>query len=206
MKKAVAVLLTCVAMLGLTACGGQKKEGWADADLDFKSASETVTVKKDHAFITYNDVAYYTDYSDGSYEEYSEAFATNRGLEIGMTVEDYAKLYSVKPGYAVWELYSGSNNEYTSFAEYTNQDPSEMYDGTYGNVWLDLGFAKEDGKWRVLRDYEVQNVWFCDADFDDFDEVVVFAVNFDKWGEIQGFSIEHFTYDEVWDTWQGWAD
>lgn len=46
MKKAVAVLLTCVAMLGLTACGGQKKEGWADADLDFKSASETVTVKR----------------------------------------------------------------------------------------------------------------------------------------------------------------
>lgn len=206
MKKAVAVLLICAAMLGLTACGGQKKEGWTDADLDFKSASETVTVKKDHSFITYEGEAYYRDYSDGSAEEYVETFATNRGLEIGMTVEDYAKLYSVKPGYAVWELYSGSSNEYTSFAEYTNQEPSEMYNGTYNNVWLDLGFCKEDGKWRVLKDYEVQNVWFCDADFDDFDEVVVFAVNLNKWGEVQGLSIEHFTYDEDWDAWQGWAD
>ena len=41
MKKAVAVLLTCVTMLGLTACGKASKEGWTDADLDFKPQALT---------------------------------------------------------------------------------------------------------------------------------------------------------------------
>lgn len=206
MKKAVAVLLTCVAMLGLTACGGQKKDGWTDADLDFKAGSDTVTVKVDHSFITYEGYGSYLAYADASQKEYEDSFATSRGLEIGMTMEDYLKLYSVKPGYAVWERFSGENNEYTSFAEFTNQDPGDMYDSTYNNVWLDLGYCKEGGKWRLMKDYEVQDTWFCDADYDDFEEVVVFAVNFNKYGEVQGISLEHFTYDEDWSEWQGWAD
>lgn len=81
-----------------------------------------------------------------------------------------------------------------------------MYDGTNNNVWLDIGFYKDGGKWKVLKDYEVQNVWFCDAELDDYEEVVVFAVNFDKWGQVVGISLEYFDYDEDWVEWQGWAE
>lgn len=205
MKRALAVLLTCTMLLGLTACGnGGSKSKWTDDDLIFQVGSEKVEVENDHAFIVYEDVSYLTDYEDGSYEELDEEYATSRGLELGMTIEDYKELYTVMNGYAVWELYSGDNNEWTSFDEYTNQEPSEMYDGTNNNVWLDIGFYKDGNEWKVLKDYEVQNVWFCDADLDDYEECVVFAVNFDKWGQITGISMEHFSYDDNWVEWQGW--
>lgn len=205
MKRALAVLLTCAMVFGLTACSGTKSQ-WTDADLVFQSGSDKVEVETDYAFIVYEDVSYLTDYSDGSYEEIADEFATARGLELGMTLDDYKKLYKVMKGYAVWELYTGDNNEYTSFEEYNNQTLSEMYNGTNNNVWLDIGFYKEGGNWKPLKDYEVQNVWFCDAEMDDYEEAVVFAVNFDKWGQICGISLEHFTYDEAWAEWQGWVD
>lgn len=205
MKKILAALLTCTMMLGLTACGGSKS-AWTDADLTFKSASgEEVTAKLDYAFITYDEEAYLTDYADGTWEEWYEEFATNRGLELGMSIDDYTKLYNVKNGYAVWECFSGDNNEYTSFEAYTNQDPAKLYD-EYNNVWLDIGYQKVDGKWEVLEDYEVGNVWFCEANLEDYDEVVVFAVNIDTYGQIVGISAEHFTYDEAWVEWQGWIE
>ncbi|MGN0431879.1 MAG: hypothetical protein ACI4EQ_05925 [Lachnospiraceae bacterium] len=203
MKKLVAAVLTCVMAFSLVACGNSKAK-WTDEDLVFVNGSEKQEVKCDHAMIVYSDVSYYTDYADGDYEEFDFEFATNRGLELGMTLDDYKKLYSVKPGYAVWELYSGSQNEYTSFAAYTNQEPDEMYNGTNNNVWLDIGYCKVDGKWKVMEDYEVQNAWFCDADLDEYEEVVVFAVNFDTDGEITGISLEHFTYDDAWVEWQAW--
>ena len=56
-----------------------------------------------------------------------------------------------------------------------------MYDGTYNNAWLDIGFCKENGEWRALRDYEVQDTWFCDANLDDYEEVVVFAPYFGEY-------------------------
>lgn len=206
MKKVLAVVLACTMALGLTACsGGAKKSQWTDEDLVF-TGSDTLEVEKDHAFIVYEDASCLTDYSDGSYEEYAEEYATSRGLELGMTLDDYKKLYTVMNGYAVWELYTGDENEYTSFDEYTNQSLSEMYDGTNNNVWLDIGFYKDGGKWKVLKDYEVQNVWFCDAELDEYEEVVVFAVNFDKWGQVVGISLEYFDYDEDWVEWQGWAE
>ena len=49
----------------------------------------------------------------------------------------------------------------------------------------------------------MQDTWFCDANLDDYEEVVVFAVNLDQWGEIRGLSLEHFTYDDGWVEWQG---
>lgn len=206
MKKALAVILACTMALGLTACaGGIKKSQWTDEDFVF-SGSEKIEVEEGNAFIVYEDTSYLTDYSSGDYEEYAEEFATNRGLELGMTLDDYKKLYTVMNGYAVWELYTGDENEYTSFEEYTNQSLSEMYDGTNNNVWLDIGFYKDGSKWKVLKDYEVQNVWFCDADLEDYEEVVVFAVNFDKWGQIVGISLEHFDYAEGWVEWQGWSE
>lgn len=203
MKRVIAVLLACTMVLGLTACSGSKK--WTDKDLTFKSGSDQIKVEKDNAFIVYEDVSYLTQYSDGSYEEFDTEYVTNRGLKLGMSLEDYKKMYNVVKGYAVWELYSGSENEYTSFAEYNNQSPTDMYDES-NNIWLDIGFCKEGGKWRQLKDVEVQDVWFCDASYSDFEEAVVFAVNFDKWEQVSGISLEHFTYDEGWTEWQGWAD
>lgn len=203
MKRALAILLACTMVLGLTACSGSKK--WTGKDFIFNSGSEQVAVKKDHAFIVYEGISYLTQYSDGSYEEYASEYETNRGLKLGMTLNDYKKLYPVVKGYAVWELYSGSENEYTSFAEYNNQNPSDMYDDS-NNVWLDIGFCKEGNNWRALKDFEIQNVWFCDAEYSEYEEAVVFAVNFDKWGQVVGISLEYFTYDESWTEWQGWPD
>ncbi|MGN1148597.1 MAG: hypothetical protein ACI4TB_09255, partial [Lachnospiraceae bacterium] len=182
------------------------KGDWSDADLIFQSDSDTVEAALGYAFITYDDGSYLTDYSDGYYETYYGDFSTSKGLELGMLIEDYVELYDIKEGFAVWEVYSGDENEYTGFREYTGQSPAEMYDGENNNVWLDIGFCKENGEWKQLMDYEVRDVWFCDADLDDYDECVVFAVNFDSWGEVVGISLEHFAYDENWVEWQDWAD
>lgn len=207
MRKLLAALLTCTMIFGLTACGlGDTTKSWSDEDLSFTSDSEKVEVPQGKAFIVYKDVCYLTSYSDGSYEEYDKEYVSNRGLKLGMTFEEFEKLYKVMNGYAVWEIYTGENNEYTNFDVYTNQDLSEMYDATNNNVWLDLGFYKVDGKWKQLTDVEVQDVWFCDADFDDYEEVVVFGVNFDKFGQVVGISLEHFDYDEEWSAWQGWEE
>ncbi len=177
---------------------------WSDADLSFTDGSSQVTVELNHAFIVYEGESYLTDHSDGSYEEYGE-FMTNRGLAMGMTLDDYMRLYNVTDGYVVWEVYSGESNEYTGFYEYTGQSLEEMHD--MGNtVWLDIGFYKQDGVWNRLMDYEIRDVWFCDADLSDYDEVIVFAVNFDLWGEVTGVSLEYFTYDEDWVVWQDWAE
>lgn len=203
MKKIVAMILTCAMAFSLVACGGNSKADWTAEDMTFTGASDSQEVKVDHAIIVYEDVTYYTSYADGSYEEFAEEFVTSRGLELGMSMDDYKELYNVKPGYAVWELYSGDNNEWTSFAAYSNQDPSEMYD-EYNNAWLDIGYSKVDGKWVQMEDFEVQDTWFCDADMDDFEEVVIFAVNFDDFGKITGISLEHFTYDDAWVEWQAW--
>ena len=182
------------------------KEEFTDADLNFFCGSDSVEVSLNHSFIVYVDGSQIMSYVDAKRETTEDVYATNRGLALGMTLEDYKSLYSVEPGYAAWELFRGENNEYTSFAEYTGQDPADMYDGTYNNAWLDIGFCKENGEWRALRDYEVQDTWFCDANLDDYEEVVVFAVNLDQWGEIRGLSLEHFTYDDGWVEWQGWAN
>ncbi len=177
---------------------------WNDADLTFTDGNSQVTVELNHAFIVYEGESYLTDHSDGSYEEYGE-FMTNRGLAMGMTLDDYMRLYDVTDGYVVWEVYSGDSNEYTGFYEYTGQSPDEMHD--MGNtVWLDIGFYKQDGVWNRLMDYEIRDVWFCDADLSDYDEVIVFAVNFDVWGDVTGISLEYFTYDEDWVVWQDWAE
>lgn len=204
MKKALAVILACTMVLGLTACTGSSKSKWTEDDFVFVG-SEKLEVEEGHALIVYDDATYLTSYEDGSYEQYDEEFATNRGLELDMTIDDFKKLYTVMKGYAVWELYTGDSNEYTSFNEYNNEDPSEMYEEA-NNVWLDIGFCKEDGKWRVLKDEEVRDVWFCDADLDDYGECVVFAINFDKLGEVVGISCEHFDYDKEWVEWQDWAE
>ena len=178
---------------------------FGNGDLVFIGSSDSIQVEKNHAIIVYTDATYYTEYATGDYDEYAEEYMTARGLELGMTLDDYLTLYAVKEGYAAWELYSGSSNEYTSFVAYTGQDPDEMY-YDYNNVWLDIGYCKENGEWRQLEDWEIQDTWFCDADLDDYEEVIVFAVNFNDWNEVKGISLEYFTYDDAWAEWQGWAE
>lgn len=204
MKKLAAVVLTCTMAFGLVACGNSKTN-WTEEDFVFVNGSDKQEVECDYAMTIYSDVSYYVDHTTGDYEEFDFEFATNRGLELGMALKDYKELYSVKSGYAVWELYSGDSNEYTSFEQYTNQEPGEMYD-EFNNVWLDIGYCKVDGKWKLMEDYEVVNTWFCDADLDEYEEVVIFAVNFDTVGRITGLSCEHFTYDDAWVEWQDWAE
>ncbi|MDE6129345.1 MAG: zinc-ribbon domain-containing protein, partial [Lachnospiraceae bacterium] len=180
------------------------QKGFADTDLIFRDGTYELTVELNHALIVRPSGTYYTSYADASYEEYGE-YATDRGLKLGDSLEDYRTLYEVEPGYSAWELYSGENNEYTSFAEYTGQSPADMYNN-YKNVWLDIGFSKENGEWRALTDIEIKETWFCDAPLYDYEEVVIFAVNFDEWGEVIGLSLEHFSYDEGWVEWQAWDD
>lgn len=207
MKKLLAVLLTCSMVFGLTACGlGGGAGQWTDADLSFSTDSDKIEVENGKAFIVYKDSSYLTEHSDGSYEEYQDEYVTSRGLKLGMSLDEVKKLYKILNGYAVWEVYTGESNEYTNFVAYKNQDPEDMYDGTNNNVWIDLGFCKENGKWRELKDVEVQDIWFCDADFNDYEEVVVFGINFDDMGYVNGISLEHFDYDQAWSDYQGWAE
>lgn len=209
MKRVLSILLISTMMLGLTACGLSPKAKWTDEDLTFKSESDEVQVTKDTAIIVYEDYSSTIDYDSVSFEEFDYEYTTNRGLALGMTIDDYKELYTVINGYAIWECFTGDENEYTQFEEYKGQKPSEMYemeDSKYNNVWLDIGFSKKDGKWSQMKDFEVMDTWFCDADLDDFEECVVFAVNFDKWGKVCGISLEHFTYDEGWVEWQGWDE
>lgn len=178
--------------------------GWSDADFVFTSDSESVTVSLGHTFRinTYYEKCYFSDYY-GDYDEYDELFATSRGLEPGMTLQNYIALYDLQPGYAVWERYSGDNGEYTSFMNYTGQSGYEMYDG-YVNVWLDVGYCKENGEWRLMEDTEVRDVWFCDAPLSDYDEVVILSVNVYEDDVIWDISMEHFTYNDAWVIWQDW--
>lgn len=206
MKKILALLLTCVTLAGLTACGSGSASGWTDKDFTFKNGSETLEVEEGNALLVWDTISYLTtDFVDNSYDEYDGGFATNRGLELGMTLSDFKKLYNVKNGYAVWELLSGEDSSYTSFDVYTNQQPSEMY-ADANSVWLDLGYANVNGKWKALTDVEVRDVWFCDADLDDFDEVVILSVNLDSLGEIVGIGMYHIDYNEDWVVWQDWAE
>ena len=181
-------------------------DGFSSDDLYF-TGSDNIYVETDHSIIVYEDVTYYTDYATGDYEEMEEEFTTARGLALGMTMEDYLNMYNVTPGYAAWELFSGDNNEYTSFSPYYDGDTAEDFlSGEYNTVWLDIGFSLEDGYWRQMEDWEIQDTWFCDADLYDYEEVIVFAVCIDDWGTVTGISLEHFTYDEGWVEWQGWAE
>ena len=199
-KKILAALLIMTAAINLTACGSGT--GFSEDDLVLKGP-EDIVVDKDYAVIAYEDTAYFMGLVDDDYEEYEGDYATSRGLELGGQLEDYKKLYGVKNGYAVWELFSGDNNEYTSFDAYSNQSAGEMYDEA-NNVWLDLGWCKEGGKWRAMTDVEVRDTWFCDADYDDFDEIVFLSVNLDEMDEVIGLAIYHVTYDEAWADYQAW--
>lgn len=199
-KKLLAAALAAVMVLGLTACGSNA--GFTEDDLVFKG-DEEITVDKDYAVIVYEDAAYYMGITNDDYEEIAGVFETSRGLGLGMTLDDYKKLYGVKNGYAVWELFSGDNNEYTSFDAYSNQSADEMYEDA-NNVWLDLAWCKEGGKWRAMTDVEVRDTWFCDADYDDFDEIVFLSVNLDDMDEVIGLAIYYVTYDEDWSEYQAW--
>ena len=205
-KKILAAALACMMVFDMTACGGAAK--WTEEDFTFKGAENEITLKEGQEMIVYEDTAYVREYDDGSYEEYAETFATAKGLEIGMELSDYKKLYSVVKGYAIWEIYSGTDGMYTSFAEYNNQDPAEIYDSEdeVTNVWLDLGFYKENGKWVAMEDVEVQDVWFCEADLEDYEECVILSVNIDTDGTVIGLGCNYFTYDEDWVEWQAWEE
>ena len=205
MKRALAVFLAaCTMVLSLSACAGGKSS-WKDEDFTFTKGSETITVAYGQSFITYSSYSAHLSYDGNIWDtELEGEWTSNRGLKLGDTIDDFKKLYTVIKGYAVWELFNGDNNEYTSFQEYNNDSLSDMY-ASNNNVWLDLGFYKEDGQWKVMKDYELQNVWFCDANLSSYGECVVFSVNFDKWGQVVGLSIEHFNYDSNWVEWQNWA-
>ncbi len=213
MKKLVVSLLTLVMVCGLTACGNSK--GWTDEDFIMKNGDDEVEVKKETVWYGFDGASYLDDYAawvdgDADYEEaFDDEYATNRGLEIGMEMEDFCELYDVKPGYAVWEVVSGDNGEWTEFAEYKlDEDIEDVYDEfsdeLYPNVWLDLGYYKDGKKWVAMEDVDVQDVWFCDADDDNFKEVAILSVNFDMEGEVQAISLSHIKYDGTWEEWQGW--
>ena len=205
-KRLLAAALACAMMLGLTACSGLSSSKWTENDLTFKGSEDEITLKEGRELLVYEDVTYVRKYSDGSYDQYDEEYETQRGLKLGMELSDYKKLYNVVKGYAVWEIYSGEDGAYTSFAEYNNEDPDDMYGSDVTNVWLDLGFYMQDGKWVAMQDVEVQNIWFCEENLDDYDECVILSVNLSADGDIIGLGCNHFSYDDEWVEWQAWAE
>jgi hypothetical protein len=181
--------------------------GFFDSDLIFYNGTEQLEVTLKHALRinTYNEESYLLDYT-GDYESYSGLYTTSRGLASGMTIGDYVDLYHFEEGYAVWEVYSGDNGEYTGFVAYNDEpDVGDLYDD-YLNVWLDIGYCREDGEWRALEDWEIKDIWFCDAYLDDYDEVVILSVNINSDNQIDDISFEHFSYDSDWVTWQDWME
>lgn len=133
-KRLMAAVLACAMMLGLTACSGLSSSKWTENDFTFKGSEDEITLKEGRELLVYEDVTYVRKYSDGSYDQYDEEYETQRGLKLGMELSDYKKLYNVVKGYAVWEIYSGDDGMYTSFAEYNNEDPDDMYGSDVTNV------------------------------------------------------------------------
>lgn len=213
MKKIVA-FLAAVMVLGLAACGSEEK-GWTDKDFIVKCGDEEIEIKKEMIFYGFDGICYLDDYAaavdgDEDYEAYYEGeVSTNRGLKPGMDMKEFLELYDVKEEYAVWEIVSGEEGEWTQFAPYdAKQDMDELYDEfsseLYPNAWLDIGFYKDGDKWIALKDVEVQDVWFCESENEDFEEVAILSVNFDDDGEIGGISLSYIKNDSTWETWQGW--
>ena len=115
-KRLMAAVLACAMMLGLTACSGLSSSKLTENDFTFKGSEDEITLKEGRELLVYEDVTYVRKYSDGSYDQYDEGYETQRGLKLGMELSDYKKLYNVVKGYAVWEIYSGDDGMYTSFA------------------------------------------------------------------------------------------
>lgn len=197
-KKLLAALLSTVMVLSLVACGNSKAD-FTDDDLTFKG-SKDITLQRNSGIFIWEDYTVCQDIHSYEYEEYDDDLATFRGLEIGMSLSDYKQQYAIKNGYALWELIDGN---YTSFDSYTNQSISNMYNDAE-NVWLDLGWCKENGKWRVMTDVEFRDTWFCDASLSNFSEIVFLSVNVDESEKIVGIQMYYVTYDNDWVTWQDW--
>lgn len=206
-KKLMAVLLGTVMVFSLAACGGSKA-GFTDDDLVFKGGSEEVTVAINHyLYVGEDDIGKYTEY-DGlyadDYELYEEALATSRGLTTGMDISEYKDLYAVKNGYAAWELITyDDEGSTTRFDSYTNQSASDVY-AKADSAWLDLGWCRENGKWRAMTDVEVMDVWFCDANYSDFGEVVILSVFVNNRDKVGAIDFYHFTYNSDWAALQDW--
>ena len=206
-KKLMAVLLGTVMVLSLAACGSSKAD-FTDDDLVFKGPRE-VKLELGYDFYTGSDYAVYENlYVFDDWKEYDADFATARGLEIGMTLDDYKELYAVKNGYAMWELrdMEDDGSYMSQSARYTNESAADIYDAysETDQAWLFLGWCKEDGKWRVMTDEEVGDVWYCYAGYSDFGEVVLLSVVFYYDGEIAAMDMYHFSYDKDWAEWQAW--
>ena len=197
--------------------------GWSDEDFVFTSDSQSVTVDLGYGFRvdTYYEMSYLTDYYEayltdyfGGDEVYDDiSFRTNRGLTPGMTFQDYISLYGLQPGYVAWEvILSDDVDDYTAFSEYSGGSAYEIYDYYYEkydyeyyvNAWMDLGYCKENGEWRLLADKEVRDIWFCEAPLSDYDEVVILSVNVYKDDMIGDISLVHLNYDREWVVSQNW--
>ena len=134
-------------------------------------------------------------------EQFDEDFATSRGLKLGMSLSDYEKLYPVEEGYALWEVFDADG--YTDGVYYTGQDVRELYED-FVDIWLDLAWVKEDGKWKLLSNNEVGNIWFCEASFSKYDEIMFLSVNIDPSEKIQCIYMYHVNYDDDWVAFQDW--
>lgn len=209
-KKLMAVLLGTMMVLSLAACGSSKA-AFTDDDLVVKAGSEEVRVALNHYFYMNDEYSEYDnmlDYDD--WEEYGTGFATSKGLELGMTMDDYKDLYAVKNGYALWELLDYDDDGYgyiSTPAEYTNESARTIYD-EYGDkadvAYLDLGWCKEDGKWRAMTDEELYDVWYCEASYSEFGEVAIISVGFDYYDRAAVLYLYHFTYNGDFADWSGW--
>ncbi len=205
MKKIIVTLLTIAAVFSLCACSvaGRKGVSFSEDDLALSNGSDELELELNHTVYIWPDVTYVEKHADYSYEEYDNEYQTAKGLALGDTVEDYKKLYFNSNSYAVWELCDSEN--YTQFSKYTGQSAQDMV-GTDNATWLDVGFYLDNGNWKQLTDVEVKDIWLCEADLNDYDEVVIMSVNLNSFDEIDCISINYFNYDEDFVTYQDWLD
>lgn len=205
MKKFIVTLLSIMTVLSLCACGSLASKGisFSEDDLVLVDGSDELELELNHSVYIWPDYTYVEDHSDYSYEELETDYETAKGLAIGDKVEDYKKLYFTQNSDAVWELCDSQN--YTEFSKYTGQSAADMV-GTDNATWLDVGFYLDNGKWKQLTDVEVRDIWLCEADLDDFDEVVIMSVNLNEFDEVNCISVNYFEYDEGFVTYQDWIE
>lgn len=197
------LMITCMCGCAGPLSFGPKEQAFSEDDLVFVGEDSTIQLDLNQSIYIGTDYAYTEEHSAYSYTDYYENFQTARGLECGDYIDDYKDAYFKRDINAVWEI---CYDDYTTmFKQYDGKSIDELSDSSV-LVWLDCGYYRDGDKWKRLSDYEVKDIWFCDAEFEDYDEVVIISANLSEDNQISCISFNYFEYDEDFAAYLSWEE